>query len=144
MSILRGRPLPLAVRAEMTQFLRFVVVGATGFCVDCGVLLLAIHGLGIDPITGRFLSFAVAVLFTYGLNRAWAFRRATGFLRGFGLYLGVQGFGFGCNLAVYSALFLLLPKPWNSPLLCLAAASAFGLVVNYAGAKWLVFRSAPQ
>ena len=141
---MRGRPLPFAVRAEASQFLRFFVVGLGGFCVDGGVLLLVIRLLGVDPISGRFLSFAVAVTFTYGLNRAWAFRRGIGLLRGFGLYLGVQGFGFGCNLTVYSALFLLLPKPWNAPLLCLAMASGVALVVNYAGAKWLVFRSSPR
>lgn len=136
------RRLPGAGRADLAQFARFATVGVVGFCVDGGVLLLLVRVFGTDPILGRLLSFAVAVVATYALNRAWAFRDRVGFLRGLRLYLGVQSLGFACNFAVYSALLLVVPPPWNAPIACLAVASAAALVVNYVGAKLVVFRAA--
>lgn len=135
-----GRPLPVFGRSDASQLLRFTTVGAGGFCVDGSVLLVAIHAFGANPVAARFVSFAVAVLFTYTLNRAWAFRHRVGFLRGLTAYLGVQGLGFACNLAIYSALLLVLPKPWNAPILCLLIASACAMALNFAGARLLVFR----
>ena len=97
-----------------------------------------------DPIPSRLLSSAVAVVATYALNRVWAFRAQVGILRGLGLYIAVQSLGFLCNLSIYSALYLLVPPPWNAPLACLAVASALALVINYLGAKLIVFRAAGQ
>ena len=137
-------PLPPAKRVDLAQFARFAAVGGVGFCVDAGVLLMLVRTFRTDPIPSRLLSFAVAVVATYALNRVWAFRAPVGFLRGLGLYIAVQGLGFLCNLSIYSALYLLVPPPWNAPLACLAVASALALVINYLGAKLIVFRAAGQ
>ncbi|RYC28823.1 GtrA family protein [Lichenibacterium minor] len=134
-------PLPPAKRVNLAQFARFAAVGGVGFCVDAGVLLVLVRVFRTDPIPSRLLSSAVAVVATYALNRVWAFRAQVGFLRGLGLYIAVQGLGFVCNLSIYSALYLLVPPPWNAPLACLAVASAFALVINYLGAKLIVFRA---
>jgi putative flippase GtrA len=140
----KWRPFALR-REELARFLRFLVTGAGGFCVDAGVLMIGIHGFGLGPFVARFFSFSAAVTCTFGVNRVWAFRdRADiGPIRGFGLYLGVQGLGFACNLAVYSLLCLMPLAPWNAPIVSLSIASAVALFVNYSGVKAIVFRSDP-
>lgn len=132
-----------ANRARALQFLRFCVVGAAGFLVDAAVLLATVDLLGVDPIRARLLSFSVAVLATFELNRRWAFRNRGTKRYGAALatYLGVQGLGFACNFGIYTASYLGLPPPYDAPLLCLALASGAALVVNYVGASLLVFRS---
>ena len=132
---------------RLVQFLRFCVVGATGFVVDAGILLIELHAFSVDPIWGRLVSFSVAVLTTFELNRRWAFKatRHQPYLVAFVSYLGVQGVGFVCNFGIYTTLYVTLPTGYNDPLFCLAVGSLIALTVNYAGASLIVFRSkAPQ
>ena len=132
----------LRLRSGGGQFLRFCAVGGVGFCVDAAVLLLLVGVAGMDPVVARFASFACAVLATFELNRRWAFAGATPqpYLHRLAAYLGVQGVGFLFNLGVYSAAYLLLPAPLNAPVLSLAYASILALIVNFAGARFVVFR----
>lgn len=132
---------------RLLQFLRFCTVGAVGFIVDAGVLLIEVHAFHVDPIWGRLASYAVAVLTTFELNRRWAFRQRGDrpYLKALASYLGVQGLGFACNFGLYTTLYLALPPGYNAPLFCLAIASLVALTVNYAGASLVVFPTkAPQ
>ena len=117
-------------------------MGAVGFCVDAAGLLLLVGAAGMNPVAARFASFACAVLATFELNRRWAFAGATPqpYLRRLAAYLGVQGVGFVVNFGVYAAAYLLLPAPLNAPVLSLAYASILALLVNFAGARFVVFR----
>ena len=128
-------------KAEAARFLRFCLVGVAGFVADAGVLKLLVHLTGANPIAARLPSFAFAVLVTFELNRRWAFGaiRHGSILAAFAAYVSVQGVGFLSNLAVYTALILWLPAPFDAPLLCLAIASVAALLVNYSGARRLVF-----
>ncbi len=128
---------------RLLQFLRFCVVGATGFVVDAGVLLIELHAFSVDPIWGRLVSFSVAVLTTFELNRNWAFKTIhhQPYMAAFMSYLGVQGVGFVCNFGIYTILYVTLPPGYNAPLFCLAVGSLIALTVNYAGASLIVFRS---
>lgn len=139
-----GAAIPTGRRLRALRFLRFCVVGGVGFCVDAAVLTVLIHVFDADPMWGRIGSFSIAVLATFVLNRTWAFRGSAirGFWPDFSRYLLVQGFGFVCNFLVYAALYVVLPPPFNEPLLCLVAASGCALLINYAGASHLVFRVA--
>ena len=130
-------------RSEAHRFLRFCVVGGAGFAVDAAVLVALVHGFGVDPILARVFSFSIAVVVTFELNRGWSFGaiRQQRLFTALATYLAVQGVGFLCNLAVYTAAIFTLPAPFNAPLFCLAIASLAGLVINYAGARHLVFRT---
>ncbi len=92
---------------------------------------------------GRLLSFSIAVLVTFELNRRWAFKQgaAKPYWAALSTYLAVQGIGFACNFGIYAVLYLTLPLSYDAPLLCLAIASAAALLVNYAGASLVVFRA---
>ena len=117
-------------------------MGGVGFCVDAGVLQVLVGAEGMNPVAARFVSFGCAVLATFELNRRWAFAGALPqpYLQRLATYLGVQGVGFVFNLGVYSAAYLLLPAPFNAPVLSLAYASALALLINFAGARFVVFR----
>ena len=142
--VVRGRGAAAAlVRAEGAQFMRFCCVGGAGFCVNSAALMALVHVAGADPILAWPLSAVAAILTTFELNRRWAFRGAGAERYGMALaaYAGVQSLGLACNFAVYAGCYVLLPPPLNAPLLCLVAASAAALSLNYAGASRVVFRA---
>ena len=130
-----------ARRASALRFLRFCCVGATGFVTDTSILMALVHGGHVDPIVAKALSFAVAVLVTFELNRRWAFERGrdVSALTAFPAYLAVQGVGFLCNWTVFTACVVLLPQPFGSVLGAAVIAAAAALVLNYLGAARLVF-----
>ena len=118
------------------QFLRFLVVGTVGFAVDAGGALLLVEW-GVDPYLARALSFPPAVLATWLLNGMWTFQGATG--GGIGGYSLLQLTGMAANYAVYSLYIATLGASRADVVVALAAGSAVGLIVNFTGAKWLVF-----
>lgn len=125
--------------AEATQALRYLVVGGIGFVVDAGILWLLVRA-GANPWLARLVSFPAAVLVTWWLNRAWTFQsRAASRGREVSTYFLVQIFGALTNFAVYSAVLTVIPPTAGNAVLALAAGSAVGLIVNFAGAKLLVF-----
>ncbi|RUP18568.1 GtrA family protein [Methylobacterium sp.] len=133
-----------APRGEADRFARFCIVGGIGFVTDAGIMTLCIYGLGWSPTGARALSFAVAVLVTFLLNRSISFADRGGrpILPALVSYLLVQAFGFACNLIVFTLAIVRLPAPFSAPLAALALASAVALVLNYAGARFLVFSRA--
>ncbi|MEE2951965.1 MAG: GtrA family protein [Pseudomonadota bacterium] len=129
-----------APQASRAQFLRFAVIGAVGFALDGGGLMILTEGFDADPIAARFATFSCAVVTTWLLNRRFAFvGGGRSLIAEFGAYLGVQGFGFLCNLAVYSIAVLLLPYPLDIPIVALVMAAGVGLLANFLGLKHLVF-----
>ena len=125
------------------QLVRFVFVGGIGFVVDTGVLYLMLS-LGLGYFAGRAVSFLCAVWATWQLNRRVTFAAPqtqspwVEWLR----YLAAMSVGGGVNYAVYSGVVSMLrPAPWL-PILAVGAGSAAGLLVNFATAKWWVFKHA--
>ena len=126
--------------APRAQFFRFALIGAIGFALDGGGLMLLTEWFEADPIASRFATFSIAVVTTWRLNRRYAFTSGgRRLLAEFCTYLGVQGFGFLCNLAVYSVAVLFLPHPLNIPIVALVIAAGVGLLANFLGLKHLVF-----
>jgi putative flippase GtrA len=125
------------------HFTRFCCVGALGFVVDFSVLKMVVR-LGLNPLGGKWVSFSVAVVATWLVNRAWTFRahRTPGgsVLKEFAAYLGVQSVGFAANYAVFAAIVVGVPALDGRLLPPVVAGTAAGLVVNYLGSKHLVFR----
>lgn len=120
----------------------FAVVGAIGFAVDAGVFMALSSLMTLPPVTARVLAFLPATGVTWALNRSAVFRtphrrrgqKLTEYVR----YLLVQAFGIGFN---FSAFYLVLNAAPSLPMLApLAFGSLSAMVLNYAGARWLVFR----
>ena len=124
----------------MGEFARFVLVGGTGFLVDGGVLTWLLEqqwSLG----SARLVSFALAVSWTYVLNRTITFklRRACARVeQGTALgYFMVQCCGASANYGVFLVVLILQPELRAFAWLPLAIGSVFGLAVNYTGSKLL-------
>lgn len=56
------------------QFVKFCIVGLTGLAVDTAVFAFFTEIVGFDPRVAAVFAFAVAVSWTYTMNRLWSFR----------------------------------------------------------------------
>jgi putative flippase GtrA len=126
------------------HFMRFCCAGGMGFVVDFTVLKTIVH-LGLNPIGARLISFSVAVVVTWLVNRAWTFQAhptpgARALIREFAGYVAVQSVGFAANFSVYTAMVVGISALNGRLLPPSIAGTAVGLLVNYLGAKHLVFR----
>ncbi|HEY8564146.1 MAG TPA: GtrA family protein [Beijerinckiaceae bacterium] len=128
----------------MSRFLRFALVGAAGFLVDAGTLMLLLAATPAGLYAGRLGSFLAAVTFTWAANRRYTFgagrRSARGLVAEWSRFVAVNALGGGVNLGVYTLLVstsaLFAARPW----LAVAVGSVAGLAVNFAGSSRLVFR----
>src|SRR5262245_10442707 len=111
------------------EFLRFAVAGATGFAVDAGLVMLFRHVFGWQPIVARLPAFAVALVVTWLINRAWTFRHARAgrnVWAEFASYGAVQVTGGAANIGIYAlAVTLIGDKPLQL-LIALAAGAGTG------------------
>ena len=129
--------MPLSLR----QFIRFAGVGGIGFVVD-GAILLALVGGGVDPFIARLMSFPFAAVATWWFNRAWTFRGRSSYRarRELTSYLAVQLTGAFVNYGVYSFSLSVLGTSLSATLLAFCFGSTCGFLVNFFGARHLVFR----
>lgn len=124
------------------QFFRFACVGSVGFVIDGGLLWL-LTAQDVNPYLARGISFPVAVVVTWLLNRAWSFRLARpSSKRGqFRRYFSVQVLGSLTNYAVYALWIASLGAAQVTVLTGFALGSAIGLIVNFIGARYYAFRA---
>ncbi len=132
------------MRALITQFLRFGVVGTLGFLVDSAVLLLMLWA-GAGPYGGRVVSYLAAASTTWAVNRAWTFRDAARdqpAARQWGVFVALNLLGFVANYGTYAALVAGTETVRAWPVLGVAAGSVAGMFINFAIARFVVFRPA--
>lgn len=123
------------------QFVRFAGVGGLGFVVDGTILLTLVDG-GVDPFIARLMSFPFAALATWWFNRIWTFRGrgAHRARRELTSYMAVQLTGAFINYGVYSFTLSILGTSLFVTLLGFCFGSTCGLLINFLGARHLVFR----
>ncbi|HEY9035711.1 MAG TPA: GtrA family protein [Pseudomonadales bacterium] len=126
--------------------MRFAVVGGCGFVVDAAVLAVAVHGYGMGPIAARIISFSVAVMVTWLLNRTFTFNEETmhGPTRELVLYVLVSVTGFASNFTVYAALIYAFEWAAQYPVVALVPSSLLAAFVNYLGSARIAFRPAKK
>lgn len=126
----------------LAQVMRFGIVGAVGFAVDGGLLWLLVS-LDFNPYLARALSFPIAVIVTWALNRNWTFRETRDISRQGQLrrYFGVQTFGTLTNYAIYSAVIGLFGAAGMTIFVAFALGSFIGSFINFFGARKLAFRA---
>ncbi len=131
------------MRSELlAQILRFGVVGGVGFVVDGGLLWLLLAN-GFDPYLARALSFPIAVVVTWALNRNWTFRetRDASSEGQFRRYFGVQVVGTLSNYAIYSLVISMFGTAGTTVFWAFAFGSFVGSFINFCGARFLAFRA---
>ena len=131
-----------------SQFFRFVVVGAAGFIVDATVLYLAL-GWGFNALEGRLLSFFIAVIFTWILNRRFTFagqqpKCMDGISKEWFQYVVAMAAGGIVNFGVFGMVIAVAPDSLSTPLWAVSFGSLAGLTINFLGAALWVYRPNPS
>lgn len=128
------------IMGRCKQIIRFGVVGGIGFVVDGGLLLI-LTAASIDAFLARAVSFPLAVIVTWMLNRTWTFSSAEKALRvrQFGRYMSVQILGFLTNYCIYAVLIVVFGENQIMISAAFALGSFCGAFVNFSGMRWFVF-----
>jgi putative flippase GtrA len=123
------------------RFGAFLLIGGVGFIVDASILATLVHGYGWGDYTARLISFPVAVLVTWLLNRRYAFASGATSRRGaeYTRYVGVQTVGSLINFLVYSLCIATLPIMDRWPVLALAVGVMVQIPFNFFGMQKFVF-----
>lgn len=118
---------------ELKRFIKFGVVGTSGFLVDFAVLNLLLFGAGFPPWLANTCSFAVAVTNTFTWNRLWTFpeSRQRAVSRQLGQFFLVNLVGLGINQSVFLGSHALIWHHFFVPALAwnLAKATASGIAL---------------
>lgn len=131
---------PDAIRRKV----RFIVTGGLGFTVDAMLLASLVDGIGFDPFSARLISFSVALVVTWILNRNWVFvatKVTSGWLVDFLNYIKVQLSSVFLNYLVYSIGLFFLPEFSGRYVTALFVASFFAAFWTY---FWLSFIFIPK
>jgi putative flippase GtrA len=135
-------PMPASLTDRLPPgFAAFLVIGGVGFVVDASILATLVHLYGWGDYTARLISFPVAVLVTWLLNRNFAFasgateRKGTEYTR----YVGVQTVGSLINFAVYSVCIATIPVMDRWPVIALSVGVMVQIPFNYLGMQKFVF-----
>ena len=122
-------------------FAAFLLVGGVGFVVDASILATLVHRYEWGDYTARMVSFPVAVVVTWLLNRRFAFPGGATARRGqeYTRYLGVQTVGSLINFAVYSLCIATIPVMDLWPVLALAVGVMVQIPFNFIGMQKFVF-----
>lgn len=123
----------------MKKFIRFVIVGATGFLVDAGTLWLLLSFSPLGPLSARVIAIALAMTATWLLNRTFTFGASK-------RSVVVEGFRYGViavvtslvNYGIYAGL--LIMAPLLSPYAALVFASIAAMLFSFFGYSRFVFR----
>lgn len=118
----------------MKTILKFVIAGGLGFIVDFTLLNLMLW-LSLGPIISRVVSFSIAVLATFIINRRFTFQSNSNVLFQFKNYIIGSLFGFCFNWAIYTISLI-----YTSPQLSLILSSGFAMTVNFSIYRFLVFK----
>jgi len=131
--------LPLGQR----QFLKFSLVGGIGFVVDAGTLWLMTRFVGLDPWTAGIIStFVFGMTTTWLLNRSFTFRDQRGgqiwaeYLR----FASANIVGNLISVGVFSLLVATFSLFYHYPVLGKVMGVGVGLIFNFTGSKYFVFR----
>ena len=128
------------------DFPRFLAAGAVGFVVDSLTVLALVNGAGWRPLPARLVSLVVAMACTWLINRTWTFRATTfgktpgGIGAEFLAYCSVQLTGAAASYTVYAIVVTFAGHAPLQLMAAVAAGSASALLINYFGARKLVFR----
>lgn len=126
---------------HIARILRFAAVGAVGFVVDAGLVVLLVHGIGSAPLPGRVASFVTAATVTYLLNKHFTFRVAGGFaVERWFVYVLTTSLGAAINVGIYAWWIGHYGHTALQLVLGTAAGSLIAMCVNFVISSRIVFR----
>ena len=112
----RNRMLPAGSRRrkETKRFLKFAFVGALGALTDFAILNVLVQLAGFLPVVANGISFTVAVVQNFLLNRSWTFPESQlhNTRRQMAKFTLVSVAGLGINTVVFQLVDLSLRADW--------------------------------
>lgn len=132
------------MRETFIRFFKFGIIGTLGFVVDSAVLMACTKLLGMDPYTGRAISYVAAASATWAGNRFFTFRDRPQASAGkqWGLFVAVNALGFAINYGTYAVLLETVQAVRDFPVWGVAAGAIAGMFFNFAASSRLVFPKA--
>ena len=128
----------------MRKLLYFIFVGGGGFIIDGGLLTLLSQVYSFNIYLSRLISFSVAVVVTWVLNRTLVFKYDIDPVMRkrveYGRYFVVQIGGALINLSIFTLIILIDPPIKEIPIIPLFIGAVFGLFINFTGTRYWVFR----
>ena len=125
---------------SLLEFLKFGVVGTTGFVVDASTVyatrsMLGLYGAGM-------VAYLFGATSNWMLNRAWTFRGkgSQPAYRQWAMFLVANSLGFVLNRGTYAILVTFVALCAAQPVWAVAAGAIAGLGANFFLSKRLVFR----
>ena len=127
---------------SISQFIKFCVVGLSGFFIDTAVLVALVDFLFLDPRAAAVFAFFTAVTWNYFFDRVWAFEfgRETKIPSSYVSFVAVYLIGLPVRIGVMHALIEYAgmgDSPWYvlASFIGILAATIF----NFLGSKYVAF-----
>lgn len=134
----------------LLQFSKFIIVGVINTAIDFGVLNILIfvtgRSSGIYYSVFKSISFSIAVINSYFMNKYWTFSSHDSAKAGeFAKFLIVNLIGLGINVGAASYIVNIIGAPIGiSPVLWANLGAISAVIVtlfwNFLGMKFLVFK----
>lgn len=123
---------------KWVTFIKFGLVGVLNTAIDFAVFALLTF-FGLPYLISQCISYGCGVLNSYIVNRSWTFQQENkADRREFGKFVFVNVL----TLAITSALLAAFYQGLGLPLLAgKLAATILGVLVNFAGSRFWVFKS---
>ena len=130
------------------RFIKFSVVGVVNFLIDFSILNLLSFVTGINQgiVAALFsaVSFLIANLNSYFLNRKWTFK-ATNKNSNYKTFLAISALGVAVNILIIYIFTTFVSQPYFSDIIWLniskMVATGFVMFFNYFGYKKFVFKN---
>jgi putative flippase GtrA len=132
-----------AVVREAGLAMKFAGVSLIGFVTDAGLLHILVAA-GVAPAGARGISLFCAMQVTFVINGVHVFRclDRKRWPHQWACYMAANGFGNFCNYWIFVTLVSLHRPLASDPLFAVAAGSFCAWMINFIGARFLVFREA--
>ena len=125
---------------QLSQFLRFCVVGTAGFLVDAGITLLLTQIFSVGATSARVLAFLIAVSVTWALNRHFTFQ-VDASVSTWLPYLMSSSLGALINVAIYLLWLRWAGHSGTQILAAVAIGSIGALAFNFTISRYVIFRA---
>ena len=132
---------------NINQIFWFIFVGTIGFIVDAGILEFVVKYTDTGLFRGRVISFSIAVIVTWQLNRILTFKQEEVSVIGvkkalleFLKYLFSSSLSISINFGIYSFLIVSFVLCHDIPSLAVALGSVAAMFVTFFMSKYWVFK----
>lgn len=134
-------------RKNTNQIFWFIVAGTVGFIIDAGILEFIVRYANIGLFRGRIISFSIAVIATWQINRLFTFQQKS--ISNMGIkkvssefikYLFSSSMSIIINFGIYSFAILSFSLCREIPSLAVVLGSLGAMFITFFMSKYWVFR----